>query len=136
MITQTITALLLSTGIDLGVAEHEQATPTMAVVADTGKADDTGTTEPSDDTGDIEIDTGSGASETDDTGTSDGENEDAGSNQGGDSETVDTGIASSGGTYSASDLAGDKGGCSTVSHAPTHLSWLMLGLLAWRRRSS
>ncbi|MGB0638399.1 MAG: hypothetical protein ACPGTU_03635 [Myxococcota bacterium] len=135
MITQTITALILSTGIDLGVLESKQTPETMAVMADTGAADDTGMTEPSDDTGDIETDTGSSEPETDDTGSGDGVNEDDGSNQGGESETVDTGSVSSGGKYSASELAGDKGGCSTVSNAPAHLSWLILGLLGWRRRT-
>jgi uncharacterized protein (TIGR03382 family) len=134
MITQTISALILSAGIDLGVLEPNQTPTTMAVMADTGSADDTGTTEASDDTGDIETDTGSTESGTDDTGSGDVVNEDDGSNQDGNSETVDTGITSSGGTYSASDLAGEKGGCSTVSGAPAHISWFILGLLAWRRR--
>jgi uncharacterized protein (TIGR03382 family) len=136
MITQTITALILSTGLDLGLIEPDSTPPTMAVAADTGSADDTGAPEPSDDTGDVDVDTGSSTPVGEDTGSDETENDNDGTNEGGNADTVDTGIESSGGNYSASDLAGEKGGCSTVSSAPTHLSWLLLGLLAWRRRVS
>ena len=132
MITQTITAFILSTGIDLGVIEPDSVPPPMAVAADTGSAD-TGTVGSSDDTGDT--DTGSSDTAEEDSGSVENNGSD-GTNQDDNTDATDTGGSSDGGKYSASDLAGEKGGCSTVSSAPTHLAWLILGVLAWRRRTS
>ncbi len=100
------------------------------------------------DTGIFSGDTGSSGSDTSDATNDTGAETDTGS--GGDittgedtgigEDTGDTGVESSDGTqetYSAAELANDKGGCSTVSGSPGPWTLSLLGLVVgYRRRRS
>ena len=111
-----------------------------AAADDTASSDDTGAedTGASEDTG-ISEDTGSANdADTGDTGSNDTGNESTDTGE----VNTDTGSATSSTTasetFGASDLSGEKGGCSTVGSKPSNL-WLagfgLLGLIG-RRRSS
>ena len=129
MITHVLTALILSAGINSDLFTPATVPTATAVSADTG-SDDTGA---SDDTGSSDD---SGVMDTG-TDTAAGNNNEGGNGNVSPDDTADTGsdAQSSGATYSASDLAGEKGGCSTAPSAPLHLAWLMLAVVGWRRRA-